>query len=157
MIPFRHIRRTLFIASCGLIALKAYHVSAQHEYAGNRHVYVSGRLCDPDCQPVTFKVWDGDTFTIVATGLKEKIRVYNIDAPEIDGKCQWEIDTAQRAKNRLADLIKGQTVTLKHHGMDLYHRTLANVLVDGRDIGDVLVSERLARAWDGARHPWCNT
>jgi endonuclease YncB( thermonuclease family) len=39
---------------------------------------------------------------------------------------------------------------------DSYGRKLRLVVRDGTSLGDVLVKEGLARAWDGRRHPWCN-
>jgi micrococcal nuclease len=35
-------------------------------------------------------------------------------------------------------------------------RTLGTVSVDGRDVGEVLVGEELARPWEGRRKPWCD-
>jgi endonuclease YncB( thermonuclease family) len=37
----------------------------------------------------------------------EKIRLQSIDAPEIDGKCLYEKDLAQRAKYRLNEILSG--------------------------------------------------
>ena len=38
---------------------------------------------------------------------------------------------------------------------DVYGRKLRNLAVDGRDVGDVLVSEGLARPYGGGRRGWC--
>jgi micrococcal nuclease len=38
---------------------------------------------------------------------------------------------------------------------DKYGRTLAYVLVDGKDLGNELVSRGLARKWEGRRRSWC--
>ncbi|PAP96113.1 thermonuclease family protein [Mesorhizobium wenxiniae] len=39
---------------------------------------------------------------------------------------------------------------------DRYGRTLATIEVDGRDVGDILIGEGLARPWTGKRRPWCD-
>jgi endonuclease YncB( thermonuclease family) len=95
---------------------------------------------------------DGDTFRIGA----ESIRILNIDAPELSHPgCASEHAAALRARDRLAELLRGGVVVLRR-GRDLYGRTLAIVLdLDGEDIGARLVAEGLARPWDGRRRPWC--
>ncbi|SSC71018.1 unnamed protein product [Ciceribacter sp. T2.26MG-112.2] len=35
-------------------------------------------------------------------------------------------------------------------------RTLAELSVGNRDLGDILVAEGLARRWTGKRQPWCD-
>lgn len=99
---------------------------------------------------------DGDT--IVVQG--EHIRILNIDAPEIGHpKCDAELRLGLVAKRRMQALIEGGVVTLERGDngrmTDRYGRSLARVLVDGKDAGEMLISEGLARRWDGARHPWC--
>ncbi|MBW8285754.1 MAG: thermonuclease family protein [Rhizobium sp.] len=39
---------------------------------------------------------------------------------------------------------------------DKYGRTLAQLSVGNRDLGDILVAEGLARRWTGKRQPWCD-
>ena len=99
---------------------------------------------------------DGDT--IVIDG--ETIRVANIDTPEIrHAQCDAELRLGQVAKRRVAELIGAGTITIirgdNGRMTDKYGRSLGRVLVDGRDVGEMLVAEGLARRWDGRRHPWC--
>ena len=82
------------------------------------------------------------------------MRIFNIDAPEIEGECAYETNLAQRSKNRLATLLAGQRVEIRRQGTDRYGRTLAALSVNGVDAGDLLVSEGLARTWCGRREPW---
>jgi endonuclease YncB( thermonuclease family) len=121
----------------------------------NTHIIVSILLCTLSCEPAEIRVWDGDSIRLGLTSEAEAIRIFNIDAPEIDGQCAYESDLAQRSKNRLAELLAGQQVTIHRQGTDRYGRTLAAVVVNGVDAGDVLVSEGLARTWSGRREPWC--
>jgi endonuclease YncB( thermonuclease family) len=99
-------------------------------------------------------VVDGDTIWLNGT----KIRIADIDAPEThDPRCSSEKELGDRATLRLQQLLNGGVVTLKavDRDTDRYGRKLRVVDVDGESVGDVLVSEGLARVWDGARHPWC--
>lgn len=93
---------------------------------------------------------DGDTLRCG----RERIRLVGIDAPEMRGRCQSETMRANRARDRLAELIAGG-FHIQRTGTDRYRRTLARVTVNGRDVGAVMVQEGLARRWDGKRHPWC--
>jgi endonuclease YncB( thermonuclease family) len=100
-------------------------------------------------------VIDGDTFRLNG----EKIRVAGIDAPEIHpSHCAREEELGQRAKLRLLELLNAGGFALEpvESDHDKYGRSLRRVTRDGTSLGDVLVKEGLARAWDGRRHPWCN-
>lgn len=108
---------------------------------------------------VAFRVADGDTVTIEG----ERIRIANIDTPEIHhAKCDAERRLALVAKRRLQsllgsghiDIARGDPVDGRQR--DRYGRTLATITVDGRDVGDILVDEGLARQWTGHRAPWCD-
>lgn len=97
-------------------------------------------------------VVDGDTLWLQG----EKIRLSGIDAPELsEPRCRSERERAQRATDRLVTLMNGNRIEIRRTGVDRYQRTLADVMVDGVDVGAVLVREGLARAWDGRRRPWC--
>ncbi|MCF1450190.1 thermonuclease family protein [Agrobacterium vitis] len=132
-------------------------------HAPNKHVKIHAVGCEigavPECQTVTVRVWDGDTFLIHPDGSKPlkplKIRIENIDAPEIDGKCAAEIKAAQTAKHRLAALLENREVRIIPDGIDRYHRQLASVLVDGKDVGEIMIAEATVRRWDGRRRSWC--
>lgn len=119
------------------------------------HIVVSVLLCTTVCEPTEIRVWDGDSIRLNGGYQSEAVRLANIDAPEIEGQCRFEIALAQRAKLRLAEILDGQRIVIHREGTDRYGRTLATVLVNGVDAGDWLVSEGLARTWTGRREPWC--
>ena len=109
-------------------------------------------------------VLDGDTFAAAVNvapdiAISVRVRLINVDTPELKGECPAEINLANRAKLRATDLLpKGTIVDLQNIKDDKYlGRIDANVfLPDGRDLGDVLVSEGLARRYDGGkRNGWC--
>lgn len=121
----------------------------------NSNIIVTILLCTLQCEPAEITVWDGDSIRLGRTREAEAIRIFNIDAPEIDGQCLYETDLAQQSKIRLAELMAGQQVEIHRQGTDRYGRTLAAVSIKGIDVGDVLVSEGLARTWSGRREAWC--
>lgn len=57
----------------------------------------------------------------------EKIRLQSIDAPEIDGKCAYEKDLAQRAKHRLNEMLSAEPFSVARSGKDRYGQTLAAI------------------------------
>ena len=100
---------------------------------------------------------DGDTLRSPAGVV---VRIANIDAPEAAGKCQCQAECALAAKATAyvrASLSRAGAVELRPYSRpkDRHGRTLAYVMVDGRDLGEMLVSEGLARRWTGRREPWC--
>lgn len=74
------------------------------------HVVVTIMLCVLSCEPAEIRVWDGDSLRLGMTQESEAIRIFNIDAPEIEGQCAYESVLAQRSKHRLAELLQGQRV-----------------------------------------------
>lgn len=127
--------------------------------AENRHTTVSALLCEQaSCSPVTLLVWDGDSFILRdERGGREKIRIENIDAPEIDGRCAAERAAAVKAKSELARLLAGHRIKLVRSKLDRYGRQLARVVSDEGDVGERLVEQDLARRWDSWRASWCRS
>lgn len=127
--------------------------------AENRHSTVSAFLCEQaSCSAVTLFVWDGDSFILRdERGGREKIRIENIDAPEIDGRCAAERLAAVKAKNELARLLTGGQIKMVRSKLDRYGRQLARVVSDEGDVGERLVEQDLARRWDSWRASWCRS
>lgn len=83
-------------------------------------------------------VVDGDTITIQKT----QIRLFGIDAPEIDHPY------GQKAKWAMVRLCKGQRMRAEITAVDDHGRTVAKCfLPDGRDLSAELVKEGLAIDW----------
>ena len=127
--------------------------------AENRHVSVPAFLCEQaSCSPVTLLVWDGDSFILRdERGGREKIRIENIDAPEIDARCASERAAAVKAKGELARLLAGQRIKVVRSKLDRYRRQLARVVSGESDVGERLVEQDLARGWDSWRASWCRS
>ena len=109
-------------------------------------------------------VLDGDTFAahvILDDNIKidVRVRISDIDAPELKGRCDWETNAARLARYRLMDLLPiGTMVELSQIDDDKYlGRIDARVaLPDGRDVSEIMIHEKLARPYDGgARQSWC--
>lgn len=99
-------------------------------------------------------VIDGDTFRYRG----EKIRIADIDTPEIHPpRCDYEARLGNQAKQRLLALLNQGTIELASisRDKDRYGRKLRIVMRDGRSLGNVMVSEGVARTWIGRREPWC--
>lgn len=100
-------------------------------------------------------VVDGDTIWMDGV----KIRVADIDAPETHpSRCPYEADLGNRATVRLQELLNSGSVKDRSDGLrdaDRYGRKLRTLWVNGHSVGATLISEGLARKWDGSRHPWC--
>jgi len=100
-------------------------------------------------------VIDGDTIRYEGV----KIRLADIDTPEISApKCPYEADLGHKAKLRLLELLNAAPIEVVPTGgrdIDRYGRKPRLILQNGRSLGDILVTEGLARRWNGARRPWC--
>lgn len=89
-------------------------------------------------------VTDGDTITVLREGTQIKIRLEGVDAPES------KQDYGTATKTRLSELVHGRNVEIRQTGTDRYRRTLAYVVVDGREINLQLLREGLA--WHYVRY-----
>ena len=107
---------------------------------------------------------DGDTFAARVmladdTKITVRVRLINVDTPEIHGECESEIRAAFAAKARLSELLPvGSVAELRDIKDDKYlGRIDARVLTaDGRDVGNVLIHENLGRPYSGGRRDgWC--
>lgn len=107
---------------------------------------------------------DGDTFAARVNldddiKITVRVRIANVDTPELHGNCDYEIRMANIARDRLAQLIPiGSTVELTDIRDDKYlGRIDARVSdSDGNDVGKILITENLGRAYNGGRRTgWC--
>jgi endonuclease YncB( thermonuclease family) len=105
---------------------------------------------------------DGDSFTVSVHGWpkiighKICVRVSRIDCPEVRGKTARERSLAQAARQFLATkLASARVVSIHHLQRDKYFRILADVEIDGFDLGVMMIQAGLARRYSGGRRlPW---
>jgi len=108
-------------------------------------------------EPGVCRAIDGDTY--VCRG--ERIRVENIDAPELHARCAAELDAALAARLFAQHALDGAlAIEIRVHTKrprDRYGRALARVLVDGDDLGELMIEAGLARSYHGERRrSWCD-
>jgi len=127
------------------------------EHPVNHHTSVQAIVCEAaTCAPARVLVWDGDSLLYDnSEGVRDKIRIENIDAPEINGRCGEESLSAVRAKDALANLLEGKTVSLQRGKLDRYGRQLARLRIGREDVGEALIAGGYVRRWSGRRLPWC--
>ena len=95
------------------------------------------------------KVVDGDTLHVQPAqgGASQKLRIKGIDAPEV---CQaWGL----QSRAALARLVWGQRVTVQLNDVDDHGRWLAQVFVNGEDVGARLVAQGHAWSYQFRRDP----
>ena len=109
-------------------------------------------------------IYDGDSFRVTINGWPDiigksvPIRMLGVDTPEMRGKCEAEKILARQAKQHTVALLRsGKVIELTNMQRGKYFRILANVIIDGKSLGDSLVSNGLARIYDGGkRGGWCD-
>ena len=108
------------------------------------------------------KVIDGDTFRVDINefpdiiGKNIRIRILGIDAPEINGKCAFEKELAIKARDFVQILLdNADSVILKNLDRGNFFRLLAEVIVDGKNLGELLIAKDLAVRYQGKKSSWC--
>lgn len=103
---------------------------------------------------------DGQNMRLLGGGVPFKS---GVDAPEMGSraKCEFERDLALKAKARLKELLLAGVPRIEDSGArdrTQSRRPLVNIyLPDGREAGQVLMGEGLAREWRPKhRIDWCN-
>jgi micrococcal nuclease len=87
---------------------------------------------------VVVGVHDGDSLTVLLpSNTQIKIRVAFLDAPELGQPFGY------RAKQAMSDLVFGKSVLFYPHAIDRYGRTVAQVVVEGTDVGLELLGQGL--------------
>lgn len=128
---------------------------------------------ETDCQhtPTRFncvkyiKNYDGDTITFDIPGVHELlgkkigVRVRDIDTAELKTKNPCEKQVARISQKLVENLLKNaKRIDLANIGRDKYFRIDADVLIDGRNLKDILIQQNLAYSYDGGTKPkvdWC--
>ena len=109
------------------------------------------------------RVIDGDTFEArvrVWPGIEiaTKIRLRDIDAPEMRERCNQELTQAQAARDALAAMLAEGDVRVTQVGLDKYGGRVLASASTGRtaDVAAALLDAGLVRKYSGGRRdPWC--
>lgn len=110
------------------------------------------RVIDGDTPEVVAQIWPG-FYAII------NIRIDGIDTPEKGGRAKnpYEAELGAQATEAARALIEGKDVLIYNLANDKFGgRMLADVkTLDGTDVAGHLISQGLARAYDGGkREPW---
>ena len=103
--------------------------------------------------------YDGDTCYVTVDGTKTKIRLLELDTPEISKpKCNAELQLGLKARDYLNDLIdNATTIEFKtDYTEDYFGRILAYLIVDGEDVSAKIVKNNLGVVYDrNNKQDWC--
>ena len=109
-------------------------------------------------------IYDGDTLRVNIDSFPDiigkniRIRIKGIDAPEIKGKCQTEIDLAIMARDYLRNAInQSSQIELRNIERGKYFRIVGELYIDGQNISNNLIKRKLAYYYNGGKkNSWCN-
>jgi endonuclease YncB( thermonuclease family) len=125
---------TLFVAIAGFVALLPPippPQSANKTTPNNLNTY----------QAKVISITDGDTIILRADNTNVKVRLAQIDAPELGQP--W----GQKSRQVLSGLVAGKTVSVTPTGQDRYGRAIANINLGERNINKDMVAKGAAWAY----------
>jgi endonuclease YncB( thermonuclease family) len=130
------------------------------------------KITPGEIPPSRILVLDGDTIRI--DGRKPDIRLVGFNAPETSrAQCKAERDLGNAATRRLQQLVNGGALDLRSVACNCtpgtegtercnYGRRCGVLKVDGRDVGSILIDEKLAvpfhcsgTSCPPTPRPWC--
>ena len=108
-------------------------------------------------------IYDGDTLRVNIdsfpdiVGKNIRIRIKGIDAPEIKGKCQTEIDLAIMARDYLRNAInQSSQIELRNIERGKYFRIVGELYIDGENISKDLMKKNIVYQYTGGKKKdWC--
>ncbi|MBT4769748.1 MAG: nuclease [Rhodospirillaceae bacterium] len=109
-------------------------------------------IIDGDTLKVRARIWLGQDVDI-------SVRLVDVDAPELRGRCERERQLAQNARHLVESLVAGRPVILHDIRYGKYAgRVLARITTeDGEDLAARLIAAGLGRPYGGAaRRGWCS-
>ena len=104
--------------------------------------------------------YDGDTCYVTLNGVNTKIRLLELDTPEISKpKCDAELKLGLKARDYLNNLIaNAATIEFKtDYKEDYFGRILSYLIIDGEDVSANIVSKNLGVVYDrDNKTDWCS-
>lgn len=153
-----NLRATLAAAAIVVAALGALLLAAAPVTRASAQPPVGPGPIEPGVGPDRVRVVDGHTLQDIEADTV--YRLVNIDTPETGdrARCAAERELGERATNTARMLVmRARRLEFRPTGrVDDYGRSVAHIIVDGRDLGETLVGRGLARPWRGRREPWCD-
>jgi endonuclease YncB( thermonuclease family) len=143
-------RFSLYCICCLMASVGSGAAAAKDSLAGPLRAEVI-RVIDGDTLDVRAHIWIGQH-------IETRVRLNQIDTPELRGKCPAEKKRAQEAKQALIGLTQTHYVVLKNIQYGKYAgRVLADVeTLTGNNLSALLIEKGLAKPYDGGkRSNWC--
>jgi len=104
--------------------------------------------------------YDGDTCYVTVDGKNTKIRLLELDTPEISKpKCDQELQMGLKARDYLNNLImNASSIEFKtDYKKDYFGRILSYLIIDGEDASAKIVSNNLGVVYDrNNKQDWCH-
>lgn len=104
-------------------------------------------------------VYDGDTLVVdiqnwpEIIGRRIPIRIRGIDTPELHDESAKVKALAVQAKEFSKEKLGRSQIRIQNLDRDKYFRIVADVYVDGQNLGDALIKNGLAKPYDGGKKP----
>ena len=103
--------------------------------------------------------YDGDTCYVTVDGKKNKIRLLELNTPEISKpKCDAELELGLKARDYINNLIKNASnIEFKtDYKKDYFGRILSYLIIDGEDVSAKIVSNNLGVVYNrNNKKDWC--
>ena len=103
--------------------------------------------------------YDGDTCYITINGIKKKIRLLDLDTPEISKpKCNAELELGIKARNYLNNLIANASIIefKTEYLEDYFGRILSYLIIDGEDASSKIIKNQLGVVYNQKqKYDWC--
>ena len=104
--------------------------------------------------------YDGDTCYVTVDGKNNKIRLLELDTPEISKpKCDKELELGLKARDYINDLIENaSSIEFKtEYKEDYFGRILSHLIIDGEDVSAKIISNNLGVVYNrNNKKDWCN-
>jgi len=111
------------------------------------------------------RAYDGDTVTIQIPethqllGHNIGIRIHGIDTPELRTKNKCEKALGYKARDYVRSILKNaRRIDLNNVSRGKYFRIVAEIVADGKSIGELLIQKKYAYRYDGGtkkKIDWC--
>ena len=103
--------------------------------------------------------YDGDTCYVIYEGKKDKVRLLDLDTPEISNpKCEKEYILAIEARKYINQLIsEGKKIEFEtEYNRDFFGRILSYIIIDDENVSKLMVSQSLGVVYDkNNKKDWC--
>lgn len=107
-------------------------------------------VCSFATSPTVNCVYDGDTIGVESEGVRTRVRLVGIDAPEIcETKRELEQPYGREAKDHLSRRLLGKTVELRGYGYRRHDLLLGEVFLAGESINLEMIQKGLAEVYRG--------